>query len=189
MSDTPSYEANNVDELKAEIDRRGISRSGLSHKDELIKVLNKDDKASGKSAKSDTPDELGVPTETAPESASTDALGTGDPGNPEEFTGDEAVKVERSDTQGVALGEIPLLDPRATVGAAPRIPEGFESAAASARGARAEALVVELGQHGIDDVQAALDAHPAGQGEFLVEASGPVAVTVPDDSNDEGDDV
>lgn len=41
-----SYDANTVEELEAEIDRRGLSRVGLTLKADLIKVLKADDKAS-----------------------------------------------------------------------------------------------------------------------------------------------
>lgn len=181
MSETDAtYEANTVPELQAELDRRKIEYKSADLKPDLIALLEADDGGKGEGSGTTGPDEVN------PAAADSDLVPTA-AGDPPELSGEDAIAVERSDTRGVALGDIPLLDPRQTVGAAPKIPEGFESAAASARGARAEALVVEIGRQGIDDVQTALDAHPATQGDFLVEASGPVAVTVPDDSNDEGD--
>lgn len=184
MSDDATYEANTVPELQAELDKRKIEYASHDLKADLIKLLEDDDggKGDGSAAgrKTDGPDVVN------PAAAESDLVPT-EAGNPPELSGAESLAVERSDTRGVALGDIPLLDPTQTVGAAPRIPEGFESAAASARGARAEALVVEIGRQGIEDVQAAIDAHPATGGEFLVEASGPVAVSTADTEVDDAD--
>lgn len=189
MSETASYEANTVDELKDEIDSRGLSRSGISTKADLVKVLTKADKADAKAGTAgdgdgDDPD----PGTPGPAKVGSDELVPTEAGEPERLTGDAVVEVERAMTPGIALGDIPLLDPRSTVGTAPKIPEGFESAAASARGARAEGLATTLGEHGMQDVEDALAARKeladATGGEVLIEASGPVA-TNPDDAADD----
>lgn len=169
-----TYEANTVPELQAELERRKIEYKSHDTKPDLIALL--EDHDAGKTAKSG-------PDEVNPAAAKSDLVPT-EAGDPAVLTGEDVIAVERSDTRGVALGDIPLLDPRATVGEAPKIPEGFESAAASARGARAEALATTLGQHGIEDVQAAMTARnelaDASGGEVLIEASGPVATTPAD---------
>lgn len=173
----PTYEANTVPELQAELDRRKLEYKSGDLKADLIKLLEDDDggKAPGKSG----------PDEVNPAAADSELVPT-EAGDPPLLTGEDVIAVERSDTRGVALGDIPLLDPRATVGEAPKIPEGFESAAASARGSRAEVLATTLGQHGIEDVQAAMDIRnsmaDASGGEVLIEASGPVATTPADDT-------
>lgn len=167
----PTYEANTVPELQAEATRRKLEYHSADLKADLIKLLEDDD-GSTRSG----------PPEVNPAAADSDLVPT-EAGDPPRLSGEAAIEVERSDTRGVALGDIPLLDPRETVGAAPKIPEGFEAAAASARGARVEALTVTLGQHGIDDLEAAAKAsrHAHG-GEVLIEASGPVPVDQADDT-------
>lgn len=190
MSENASYEANTKEELIAEIDSRGLDRSNASVKADLIKVLNKADRADAKAeaAGGDDGDEPD-PGTPGPAKVGSDELVPTEAGDPERLTGDAVVEVERSMTPGIALGDIPLLDPRSTVGTAPKIPEGFESAAASARGARAEGLATTLGEHGMQDVEDALAARKemadATGGEVLIEASGPVASN-PDDPDDEG---
>lgn len=186
MSENATYEANTVEELQAEVDRReGLSRSGVTHKADLIALLEKDDRAA-KRAGADKVDQSPSP-DPSPEPVGAGDIVPTKAGDPERITGDEVAEYERADVRGNALGDIPLLDPAATVGTAPKIPEGFESAAASARGSRADVLADTLGRHGIEDVQAAMDRRQemadAAGGEVLLEASGPVAVKTDEDDD------